>query len=514
MRARLVVYLLALLAGAASACADDTAVQGVGGAMQPMKEHPSVVMEAMDVSIGLTPQHAAVHCTFAFHNTGPGATVRMGFPERGNRADGGKPPIGFSTFQTWVDGKEVRAHTEGLTVHPEGNWHRWRVKRVRFAANQTRRVEVDYRAPLGAVSDGSRFFRYDVSTGSSWKGPIGSARVTIAAHYDPGRAEFHIGPAFRKTGADTYEWTATQIEPTSDDDVSVTFLPGFRNVTIGFVGFPPAPWSPGTPPYPYLDHGVFWTPVRYLATWLGAEVHVLGPQVVLARGPHAVKLFPGSRSYEWAGHPYLLSQPTRVENGRLLVPAATIAPLLGVEMWFDPEQRAVRMNSSLQQGLESAFDPDRASRARTCIPAGWAPPEPADYPVDLLAYVEQSNLPAPWYCAGDFNGDRKGDIALFLRRGLDFGIGLVESAGEKDFRFVWLEQWPRAMREPEGGLHTILQTTPPGIIQHWAEGETTQKSGRLDLKHDGVEVIAYEKAAVMYYWDEASQRYLRVITAD
>ena len=78
-RTVLILFVLTLLVSAA-AFADDGAVQGVGGAIRAMKEHPSVLMETMAVAIQVNSEREArVDCHFVFRNTGPATTVRMGY---------------------------------------------------------------------------------------------------------------------------------------------------------------------------------------------------------------------------------------------------------------------------------------------------------------------------------------------------------------------------------------------------------------------------------------------------
>ena len=87
--------------------ADGAAMQGVGGTVALMKEHPSVVMERMLVDADVDPKLAKMQCEFTFRNTGRATRVLMGFPESGNsEAPGkGKQPPGFLTFAAVVGGR-------------------------------------------------------------------------------------------------------------------------------------------------------------------------------------------------------------------------------------------------------------------------------------------------------------------------------------------------------------------------------------------------------------------------
>ena len=112
----LLVFLLFTLA--APALANDTAIQGVGGAVSAMEEHPSVVMEEMEVAIDLYPERAEVECAYLFRNTGPAVTVQMGFPEAGNRTEKGTRPKGFTAFRTTVDGEVAAARGSNGVSRP------------------------------------------------------------------------------------------------------------------------------------------------------------------------------------------------------------------------------------------------------------------------------------------------------------------------------------------------------------------------------------------------------------
>jgi len=176
---RFIWMLLGVVCLALPARADDAAVQGVGGAMEAMQEHPSVVMKSELVEARVTPKGADVRCVFVFRNDGPAAKVKMGFPEYGWGDIDIEHPRGFRSFRSWVDGEPVATAIEGFRADRDRGWKRWRTKLVPFSAGQTRRVEVRYEDGIGEMSDGSNFFTYALRTGASWKGKIGHAKVVV-----------------------------------------------------------------------------------------------------------------------------------------------------------------------------------------------------------------------------------------------------------------------------------------------------------------------------------------------
>jgi hypothetical protein len=254
--------LAVLLCGAASAWADDGAMDGVGGALHAMKEHPSIVMQSEVVTVRISDYTADVRCLFVFHNTGQATTVKMGFPESGG-GDGVDTthPRGFDWFRSWVDGKPVRTKTEGLTSG-ETRYHRWRTKQVKFGAGQTRRVEVRYRAGLGGVSDGSCTFTYVMSTGASWKGKIGHAKVTIRFVDMPGASDSSARPI--NGTVEVKEWRDAEPE-----DIGIGFYPAPPTLAVDGK---PLEFDLKTPPLPQFIYGQLLVPARPFAKQIGATM--------------------------------------------------------------------------------------------------------------------------------------------------------------------------------------------------------------------------------------------------
>ena len=214
-----------LLGMCASARANDTAVRGVGGAIQPMAQHQSVRMASEKVDVELTERDAHVRCEFVFTNTGKATVVKMGFPEE---ASGDVRPIkksAYRVFRSWVDGRPIT-----VTFIPSKQeqsdreeYVAWHVKEVPFAEGQTRTIVDEYQSALGGVSDGSSFFAYILKTGKNWKGRIGEATISVDVAAIPKHFEIKPQPAGYVRCGTRLIWILRNFEP--DHDVYIELQP-------------------------------------------------------------------------------------------------------------------------------------------------------------------------------------------------------------------------------------------------------------------------------------------------
>lgn len=205
MRCLKLLLALGAMSALSLALADDAAITW-SGSPKMLSGHPTVRMMSEKIVLHITPisstsdGYTDADCTFVFKNEGPACSVRIGFPDRTRGAfeenyfKGGEDA--HPTFQTlqnfksWVDGVPVKT-TVVLSQNPNakgatygGSWH---AKVVHFGAAQTLTVRDTYRQPQsGGVSASTNGLylnqvQYIMSTGSSWKGPIGS--VVVEAHF-------------------------------------------------------------------------------------------------------------------------------------------------------------------------------------------------------------------------------------------------------------------------------------------------------------------------------------------
>jgi len=254
---RLLLVTVACFSALGLAGANDGAIEGVGGSIKLMDEHPSVIMKSERVEIDLWRDRGEVECVFVFHNSGEATSVSTGFPEQGWGDVDVDRPSGFTSFQSWVDGQPVATKIQGLEKNFGGNqcWRRWRVKTVRFGRGQTRTVRVRYSARTGTVVSGHREFSYTVHTGASWKGPIGHAVVRMRLHGLPRYADIDA-TGNRPGGA--WVWERRNFEPTSKDDVGVSFFPGYGRIRVNGGDPRLGIW----PPLPVIKDRVVWLPLQ------------------------------------------------------------------------------------------------------------------------------------------------------------------------------------------------------------------------------------------------------------
>jgi len=168
--------------------ANDSAISGTSGTPGNLKakalagEHKTVRMVSEQIEMRVGHDDYVTDARFVFHNSGPATTVRMGFPEgAGGDSDFEqiKKKTSFKEFETWVDGKRIKATRMISSVqNEEFDFDAFWVKSVRFARNQTRNVRVRYRSELGSTSDSSQYVFYDF-TGGNWKGKVDESTLKL-----------------------------------------------------------------------------------------------------------------------------------------------------------------------------------------------------------------------------------------------------------------------------------------------------------------------------------------------
>jgi hypothetical protein len=495
---------LALALFCVPALSDDTAVYGRGGAILPMTEHPSIVMDEMVIQAHVSEKTTHVDCRFLFRNTGPGTTVRMGFPEAGNHLGG---TDGFTTFETWVDGEPYEVSVEGPPGEPSALvWRRWRVKAVEFAAEQSRRVRVRYTVATTRDSVGGRGFEYTFGTGGSWKGPIGRAQITVALE---GRFSVRPRGGLTPVAVNLFRWEATDLEPAESDSVGLYLMPPDLRIEVSGLerGYPGRVDS----------DGISWAPITEVAKWIGAEAAATPGGATVTYGSLTLEIFADTDKADLGGERISLPAPPVSRDSALHVPIAAGVRALGGTVSYDAALRAILISLPLTNVLEAdgRIPPEPVYRTLSREFPGWAPPLEEQYAPEVWHAPREGSWLPPWMALGDFDGDGVHDLALLLLKGDETGIGIVHARGGSPAQFSWFPGSPHStIALLDGTLFTVLQTQPPGEVAYYVDGEQTPRSGSLHLEHDALQVIAWGKAASLWYWDEVASVFKRVTIAD
>lgn len=256
---------IAFLIAAIPANADDGGIS-FGGSPHLMSGHVSVAMQSEVVHMNIGDKLIKVDCEFVFNNSGPAATVRMGFPDQGQGAaepyqGDPLPPLSklkatFRSYDSYVDGKKVPTKL----IPGSDREHFWHTKTVTFKANSDCHIHDVYTLEPGAqMTSENGMYRqtsYTLHTGSSWHGPIGSADIVVTFAPNVVQAPIVLMPlnSVPKKDIEGMKWTEQpkglvvydgpckptvdgltlrfskkSFRPTNDDDIYLFY--GFKKVT-------------------------------------------------------------------------------------------------------------------------------------------------------------------------------------------------------------------------------------------------------------------------------------------
>ena len=317
---------VALLLLSAWGWSDDTAITGISGVIRPMKSHPSVVLRSQVIKIKLSPKYADVDCTFVLHNTGKATSVLIGFPEEGYGTDVNATSGGFEFFRSFVDGKPVKVRVYGQKGG-EREYSRWYVKRVYFRAGQTRVIRNIYRASPGGDSIGNMFFIYTLSTGASWKGPIGRADIIVELKGIGQLQEEELSPKGYQRVGNRIIWRFRNIEPPGN--IHIPFFPFYRLYINGN--------HEGTVYEIDRREGTLLVAAHALEEYLSAQVawDNSTKSATITRGDRQIVLRIGSREAIANGQRIRLPAAPLLRRERLLVPVRAVVTALGGQLHYE-----------------------------------------------------------------------------------------------------------------------------------------------------------------------------------
>jgi hypothetical protein len=214
----------------------------------------SISDEQLDIALGRSA--AQVEVRYVLRNAGERkAAVRFGFPVE---ELAGEPIWGYEAaakerkrstrgelqycrdYQVVFGGKPVPAKFQQEPGKSKAADKRfagikgWLVSEISLGPREEKSMTIRFRADYPYegkfVSDdaheSARTFKYRLSTGAAWDGPIERGRVTIrAAGIDPGEVRI-LRPVnrFRRSGSQ-WEWEFSKLEPTLADDLVIEAIP-------------------------------------------------------------------------------------------------------------------------------------------------------------------------------------------------------------------------------------------------------------------------------------------------
>lgn len=250
--AAVIAVAVLVFAQALPAVGNDTAVNGIGGALAPM-ESTDIRMTAETIQAHVYNSYAEFQVDFEFDNGGAAQTLRLGFPfrlrstfEMEEGSPGGAPVAGFMAWQddspldvTYEEGTDSTGEPMGYFVHEVTFAPGTTMVRVRYLADASgdsgwappEVVRPDWAA---GIQNGMHvWYPYWVHTGAGWASTIGStvARFTVSDDFlgwgiDDALSNDGARP-YSKPDARSFEWVLRDFEPTVEDNIRFSFYETF-----------------------------------------------------------------------------------------------------------------------------------------------------------------------------------------------------------------------------------------------------------------------------------------------
>ncbi|MBI5359499.1 MAG: hypothetical protein HZA48_02840 [Planctomycetes bacterium] len=194
------------------------------------KATEQIEMQSEEVFLILGKTSLKVKAVFHMKNTGTEISLKEGFPM-------GYYPDIMKDFQTISSGKKLDTSIINLSAgeidHNKPVNDYWVTWENVYRENSTSTDEVSYRVEWtdwekdGFYSTGGQSAGYILHTGSSWKGVIGKAVITLS--FEDNLATQNIISISRPDAAVFQDgrviWTFTDIEPAKSDDILIMFDP-------------------------------------------------------------------------------------------------------------------------------------------------------------------------------------------------------------------------------------------------------------------------------------------------
>jgi hypothetical protein len=250
-----------LASGAVAAWANDTAIGGAGGTVEPLADDV-ITLEAETVQVIAYRRFAAYRVDFKFRNDGPAKTLLLGFPfPQGIEPE--SPHLPPASVRAWqgdtrlevtmvkgTDGEEIVEYWTHEVDFPAGVTF----VRVEYYAAPTVTAGgppagMTPPAPWQEFDSWMALYPYTVHTGAGWAGTIGKTviRYTFTEDADAWGTEemmayqvenlasneserARILGSYQMPLPGVFQWTFEDFEPTSAHDVGIHFLQPTRTV--------------------------------------------------------------------------------------------------------------------------------------------------------------------------------------------------------------------------------------------------------------------------------------------
>jgi hypothetical protein len=231
-----------------------TGVPATGNAAaSDAKKSTNVMIADEKLTIDLHQEFAGVEVRYQMKNTGIRVDQDFFFPvERwaeSDGEDGGSALLDLEGYAITADGTELKSQNvdakgEKPKAEKDSRWgdfkpgtRLWKKSSIPFEAGQTREIVVRYRSPYAAVQssvsdDGHSddlYLRYSLSPAATWKGPIGTGKITVN-YLHPRPEEISIvkpKDRFKKVSDTEYAWEFKNLKPTLADDIKIVAHPGY-----------------------------------------------------------------------------------------------------------------------------------------------------------------------------------------------------------------------------------------------------------------------------------------------
>ncbi|MGE5558596.1 MAG: NADase-type glycan-binding domain-containing protein [Bacillota bacterium] len=199
-----------------------------------------VEIRSEKMEIELYGDRAKVRVEYELYNTGEDVSLKAGFPSLAWQ-EGGQGQIAIYNYRIKAGGKELSYNFardtgannggDGLNTveHQEKYITWWLVSEIALKRNEGKNMTLTYdalyfytenRVP-GQSDYSADFFRYFLSMGTGWKGPVRSGEVRIkAATVNADKLSISLPERFKRDG-DFFTWQFADLEPKPGDDIEI-----------------------------------------------------------------------------------------------------------------------------------------------------------------------------------------------------------------------------------------------------------------------------------------------------